>query len=243
MIDLIGLGSHGLTSCCAGFATKHLLSFTSMCFLDSPKRMQSERFWAKQALITTTRVHEPTLHTFLSCREAWTLGYAAQFPVIDRNAYASAAGSIGCRQFFSWDPLWRKPLAEESCFAQSHTSFWGSLQGRTCKFYGGSPLPQWGPSEEPRQCQSFHTLRWGLCCSLIYCIEVQLLPLPTDVAFEHSPINFLPWDLCLHCKLQGIGAAPETWRLGFELWRCLFLTLGLGVNFLLSKMGIIKNTL
>lgn len=139
-----------------------------MCFLDSPEQMGSERFWAKQAVITTTRedaVHLP--------KRQWgvDLWYAAHFPVIDQSAYASAAGSVGCRQFLSWDPLWRKPLAEESYFAKatpsSGTIYKEGLQIPWRDWLTAGPLPQYAVR------------------SLL-----QLLPLPTDVALEHSPLNF-----------------------------------------------------
>lgn len=143
----------------------------------------------------------------------------------------------------SGESLWLKRAALPKATPPSGAAYKEGLQIPWRGWLTAGPLPQWGPSEEPHQCQSFHKLRW-----VTPLLQPHLLH---RSAASPSAHRCRPWALSTKLpalrslsplQTSGNQSCPETWRLGFELGLCLFLTLGLGVNFIPSKMGIIKNT-
>lgn len=167
-----------------------------MCFWDSLTWTGSERVWAKEAEVTATMMHETTSDALRSCREVPTLWDTAG---PSSRACASAVGPEGCWWFFRGDPLWREPVAEESCCAT-----------HGCRFHGRvSPGPGGANSNVSWQSRA---------------LVVSPLMSP-----EHYPVD-LP--------SQGLGDPDLPPKLT-DPGLCLLLTLGPGVNFLFSKMGII----
>lgn len=67
-----------------------------MCFLDSPVRMGSERFWAREVVITTIMVYEMTLNTLLGCREVDPVIRCSDSPLETEVLMPPPVGSVGC---------------------------------------------------------------------------------------------------------------------------------------------------